>query len=71
MFNKIFIGFYSYWDSAGEDMRSSHIAENTEEDAGFNNSSPLSSNRSSLAHESSINHILGTRLMVRDGFVFA
>lgn len=37
MFNKIFIGFYSYWDSAEEDMRSSHIAGNTEEDAGFNN----------------------------------
>ena len=37
MFNKIFIGFYSYWDSAGEDMRSSHIAGNTEEDAGFRN----------------------------------
>lgn len=38
-FNKISICFCSYWASAGEDMRSSHIAGNTEEDAGFNNSS--------------------------------
>jgi len=37
MFNKVFIGFYSYLDSAGEDMRSGHIAGNTEEDAGYSN----------------------------------
>lgn len=37
MFNKIFIGFYSYWDGAGKNLKSTHITRIKEEDKGLNN----------------------------------
>lgn len=69
MFNCISIGFYSYWDSAGQDTSSSHIAGNAEKDAGFNNTlAPHNPVTGVLWH---MKHIFGTRLMISEGFVFA